>query len=46
MCIKLAIGTPKLSEIEQEIFDEISIAKSYAFCIPKYGKFTKKEREQ
>ena len=28
MCIKLAVGTLKLSEIEQENFDEISIAKS------------------
>ena len=35
MCIKLAIDTLKLSEIEQEIFDEISIANSYAFCKPK-----------
>ena len=28
MCIKLTVGTRRLSEIEQEIFDEISIAKS------------------
>ena len=28
MCIKIAVGTLKLSEIEQENFDEISIAKS------------------
>ena len=28
MCIKLALGTLKLSEIEKENFDEISIAKS------------------
>ena len=27
MCIKLAVGTLKLSEIEQETFDEISISK-------------------
>ena len=28
MCIKLAVSTLKLSEIEQENFNEISIAKS------------------
>ena len=28
ICIKLAVGTLKLSEIEQKIFDEISTAKS------------------
>ena len=28
MCIKLAVGTQKLSEIEQENFEEISTAKS------------------
>ena len=44
MCIKLAVGTLKLSEIEQEIFDEISIAKPYTFCIPTLRKLTKKER--
>ena len=27
MCINLAVGTLKLTEIEQEYFDEISIAK-------------------
>ena len=31
MCIKLAVGTLKLSEIEQEIFDETSTAKSERF---------------
>ena len=44
MCIKLAVGTLKLSEIEQEIFDEISIAKPYTFCISTLRKLTKKER--
>ena len=33
--IKLAVGTLKQSKIEQENFDEISIAKSLAFCISK-----------
>ena len=28
ICIKLAVGTLKLSEIEQKMFDEISTAKS------------------
>ena len=28
MCIKIAVGRLKLSEIEQENFDKISIAKS------------------
>ena len=28
ICIKLAVGPLKLSEIEQKIFDEISTAKS------------------
>ena len=28
MCIKLVVGTLKVSEIEQENFDEISIVKS------------------
>ena len=28
MCIKLAVGTLKLFELEQENFDEISVVKS------------------